>query len=324
MRKKWCEVVIAACCVLLLSGCKYREKMPEEEIESMQEEMDVGFDEVTRRTVEYGETGSKKENKERNNKKNQETIEDLITQKVEEGGIISYKAGSKEDLKIQEQEEREAEEYKDRDYGAYVLDSHFYDITECEFLYDSTDSAKMKMKINSAEIINDFENLPEYFQNSEYTKEHMMEFIVGGEDENGNDVDIKVPFSYILVNLSLTNLSDKDIKDVCIASFELFKRIPDQRGLKKGLSDMATLDITDMMDYDYAHKGLGKSYYFVKLKKGETITTNVLYQVRKEDLGNNIYIVDGQTCLTTDNAKGEIVPFERVNIKYLKLPLEEK
>lgn len=323
MRRKWCKFMITVCCAVLLSGCKYREKMSEEEIENMQEEVAVGFDEVTRRTVERWETGSKKENKKINDKENQETIEDKISQKVE-GGIMSYKTGSEEDLKIQEQEEREAEEYKDRDYGAYVLDSHFYDMTECEFMYGLIDSGKMKMKINTAEIIEDFQNLPEFFKNSEYTKEHMMEYIVGGEDKNGNDVDVKVPFSYVLVNLSLTNLSDRDIKDVCIANFNLYKRIPDKRGLKRGLSDMATLQITDMMDYDYEHKGLGKSYYFFKLKKGETIATNVLYQVRKDDLGDNIYMVDGQTCLTTDNAKGEIVPFERINIKYLKLPLENK
>ena len=302
------KIMILICCTVFLSGCEYREKISEEEMESRQEEMEE----------QLGAGGNQETGDE------EEKVDDNVQKKIEEGGGISYKVGSEEDLKRQEEAEKEAREYEERYYGDYILDSHFYDLPECEFMYGTIDTDKVKMKINSAEIIEDFQHVPEYFQNSELSKERLTHLIEGGEDENGNNIDVEVPCSYVLVNLSLTNLSDRDIKEICIANFDLFKRIPDKRGLERELSDKATLQITSIMDYDYEHKKAGKAYYYFKLKEGETITTNVLYRVRKDDLGTDIYMVDGQTSLTIDNAQGEIVPLERTNIKFLKLPLEEK
>ena len=133
--------------------------------------------------------------------------------------------------------------------------------------------------------------------------------------------------TFLCIPVEITNLDEME-NTIMISDFHLRKRFFDDRLTEFGFSSYGTypVGLVDLW-YDYPGKNnLSKEYYYVQLLPGETIHTNLLYLIQKEDLNSELYLdlYDGYALSAYDQHLKCYIPPVNKEIKFLKIHMEEE
>ena len=107
----------------------------------------------------------------------------------------------------------------------------------------------------------------------------------------------------------------------------MFTRINDKRGLDYNLADKYITFATAYNEFRYdstKKENEGKSYYFITLSAGETITTNCVYIMRREFLDNELYFKLHEDEGEYSMKYKCVLPPTAETTKFLKINLQEK
>lgn len=212
----------------------------------------------------------------------------------------------------------ENETWAENDYtlSYYLPDEYFYD-TNGELDFYEILGSKMHIKVNDCYTIFSPEEGGSYFA-TDAAKNWCSEqesFVV----RFSPDAEI----AWLMVNATITCLADQEI-DFCIFDIAFNARGYDDSMVRFGVNNKKLLEnISSEFLYDYGDRKWGKDYYMIRMKPGESFTTNILYPVDKALLTeeNEIYLdLGGHHIAKYDSELGRIMPIEHdTRIRFLRI-----
>ena len=213
-------------------------------------------------------------------------------------------------------DENETWAENDERLSYYLPDEYFYD-TDGELDFYSTLGYKMHIKVNDCYTISSPEEGGSYFA-TDAAKNWCSEQESFVADSSPNAESI-----WLMVNATITCLADQEI-DFYISNISFNARGYDDSMVRFGVNNKKILEnITSELLYDYGDRKWGKDYYMIRMKPGDSFTTNILYLVNKALLTeeNEIYLwLGGPHIAKYDSELGRIMPIEHdTRIRFLRI-----
>ena len=198
----------------------------------------------------------------------------------------------------------------------YLPDEYFYD-TNGELDFYETLGSKMHIKVNDCYTISSPEEGGSYFA-TDAAKNWCSEQESFVADSSPNAESI-----WLMVNATITCLAEQEI-NFCIFDIAFEARGFDDSMVRFGVNNKKILEnITSELLYDYGDRKWGKDYYMIRMKPGDSFTTNILYCVYKDSLAKDkeIYLgLGGHHIGAYDPELGRIMPIEDdPKIRFLRI-----
>ena len=198
----------------------------------------------------------------------------------------------------------------------YLPDEYFYD-TNGELDFYETLGSKMHIKVNDCYTISSPEEGGSYFA-TDAAKNWCSEQESFVADSSPNAESI-----WLMVNATITCLAEQEI-NFCIFDIAFEARGFDDSMVRFGVNNKKILEnITSELLYDYGDRKWGKDYYMIRMKQGDSFTTNILYLVNKALLTeeNEFYLnLGGHHIAKYDSELGRIMPIEHdTRIRFLRI-----
>ena len=198
----------------------------------------------------------------------------------------------------------------------YLPDEYFYD-TNGELDFYETLGSKMHIKVNDCYTISSPEEGGSYFA-TDAAKNWCSEQESFVADSSPNAESI-----WLMVNATITCLAEQEI-NFCIFDIAFEARGFDDSMVRFGVNNKKILEnITSELLYDYGDRKWGKDYYMIRMKPGDSFTTNILYCVYKDSLAKDkeIYLgLGGHHIGAYAPELGRIMPIEDdPKIRFLRI-----
>ncbi len=164
----------------------------------------------------------------------------------------------------------------------YISDDHFYDQEELDFMCEED---SYHIRIANAAVSDDLTAFGESFSNEQARVSELNGWIEELQLQEKDD------FTYLSLPVKITNTGDKEQR-FCLY-MPLYTRIADERLVEYGLSDKYITTagpISATVNNCQSRVDNVKSYYMVDIQPGETISSDILYWVSKENLDKDIYM----------------------------------
>ena len=164
----------------------------------------------------------------------------------------------------------------------YISDDHFYDQEELDFMCEED---SYHIRIANAAVSDDLTAFGESFSNEQARVSELNGWIEELQLQEKDD------FTYLSFPVKITNTGDKEQR-FCLY-MTLYTRIADERLVEYGLSDKYITTagpISATVNNCQSRVDNVKSYYMVDIQPGETISSDILYWVSKENLDKDIYM----------------------------------
>lgn len=195
----------------------------------------------------------------------------------------------------------------------YISDDHFYEQEELDFM-KGEDS--YHIRVANATVSDDLTAFGESFSN----EQARISELTGWIEEL--QLQEKGEFTYLSLPIEITNTGDKEQR-FCL-DMSLYTRIADERLVEYGLSDKYITSIGllgETVNNCQSRVDNVKSYYMVDIQPGETISSDILYWVSKENLDKDIYMCLYMTSGKKDKKLNCEMPPTDKNVKFIKIEI---
>ncbi len=197
----------------------------------------------------------------------------------------------------------------------YISDDYFYDQKELDFVDGFGNS--YHIKVAKATVSDDVTAFGEAFSNEQARISELNGWIEELSLQEKGD------FTYLSLPIEITNIADKEQR--FFLKMSLQARIIDERLVEYGLSNKCIIPagpISEIVNNCQKRVDNLKSYYMVDIQPGETVSSDILYWVSKENLDKELYICVYRINNGVKNKKlncempptGEAVKFIKVEI----------
>ena len=213
-------------------------------------------------------------------------------------------------------DENETWAENDERLSYYLPDEYFYD-TDGELDFYETLGSKMHIKVNDCYTVSSLQEAGSYFSTDTIKNWYREQKIFDSDSTSTSE------FTWLMVNATITCLAEQEI-NFCIFDIAFEARGFDDSMVRFGVNNKKILEnITSEILYDYGDRKQTKDYYMIRMKQGDSFTTNILYLINKALLTeeNEIYLELGDHHIAKyDSELGRIMPIEHdTRIRFLRI-----